>query len=584
MEKIEELKIKLHSNISPRKVFHLKTLESNFKDLNISLYRCSMDLKKKIEMTEHPVLTAYYTAFLEHYPVIVSPDILWMLILEGFSRHVRLNSKKLKTKFVKRNDDKLVIIQDPKDDKNINKVSSKSWGDIFTEFVDQSKEYIDGTVLHLFIPYFSTTTEEIEYSCQLSTISIIIPYITFIKKFRDRGMCGGCAFPYIKLQGTLQDYKQLKLKVEGLKGYLIDDWIKKISLIIDKIIETKKGNVDKQFWDNMITNKKRVYKDKMSKREPDAHEANYFEEIKIFGWIFDFFPYKYDYKYRRMEGQDYSNIGNDFDVDDYYNKNIVIKERILVRNDIEIYYDSNFNELPEEIIKIDATYKKKNGQIAKLGIKTGFLGYSIDKDHAFKPEIGWYFYIIEDPNNLVKNINNVKPQNIKKNNPKNPLNIISNSKEGINQNIGNQKDPNMMNQVMNEQMGQNMMNNPNMMMNNPNMNNSMMNNPNMMMNNPNMMMNIPNMMMNNPNMMMNNPNMNNPMMNNPNMMMNNPNMMMNNPNMMMNNPNMMMNNPNMMMNNPNIATQQMMNMMNQLMINHAMLNNMNNMINNNLNS
>ena len=477
MKNVEELKINLHSNISQRKVFHLKTLEKNFKDLNISLYRCSMDLKKKIKMTEHPVLTAYYTAFLEHYPVIVSPDILWMLILEGFNRHVSLNSKKLKSKFVKKNDDKIVIVQQPKGDKSINKVSAQRQGDIFTEFIQQSKEYIDGTVLHLFTPYFSTTTEDIEYSCQLSIMSIILPYVTFVKKFNSRGFCGACAFPYIKLQGTLQDYKQLKLKVEGLKGYLIDDWLKKISLIIDKIIETKKGNIDKKFWDNMITNKKRVYKDIMSKEVPDAHEAKKYEKIEIFGWIFDFFPFKHDVIIRNIEDKDYSKLKYDF-YDN--NKTKFVEEEILVRNNIKIYEDSNFSILPEEMIKIDATYKKKNSQIAKLGIKTGFLGYSIDEDNAFKPEIGWYYYIKDDPNNLIKNINNIKPSNIKQNNPKNALNINSFPKNVINpdigemnQNMGNQIDQNMMNQ-------QQMMDNP-MMMNNPMNNPMMMNNP---MNNP----------------------------------------------------------------------------------------------------
>ena len=146
-------------------------------------------------MTEHPVLTGYYTAFLERYPVVVSPDILWVLILEGFNRHVRLNCEKLKSKFVKKNDDKIVIIQEPNGDKNINKISAERWGDIFTEFVEQSKEYIDGTVLHLFTPYFSTTTEDIEYSCQLSIMSIILPYITFVKKLYPRGVCGACALP-----------------------------------------------------------------------------------------------------------------------------------------------------------------------------------------------------------------------------------------------------------------------------------------------------------------------------------------------------------------------------------------------------
>ena len=52
-----------------------------------------MNLDKRIEITEHPVLTAYYLAFLDHYTVVLSPDILWMLILEGFNHHVKLNPK-----------------------------------------------------------------------------------------------------------------------------------------------------------------------------------------------------------------------------------------------------------------------------------------------------------------------------------------------------------------------------------------------------------------------------------------------------------------------------------------------------------
>ena len=140
--KVEELKIHLHSNVRPRTTYHLDSLEQNFKYNNIKLHNCSMNLNKRIQMTDHPVLKAYYTAFLEHYPVIVSPDILWVLILEGFSRHVRLNSKKLKNKFVKSGKDNIVITQEPNGDKNINKVSSKRWGDIFKDFVEQARNML----------------------------------------------------------------------------------------------------------------------------------------------------------------------------------------------------------------------------------------------------------------------------------------------------------------------------------------------------------------------------------------------------------------------------------------------------------
>ena len=65
-------------------------------------------------------------------------------------------------------------------------------------------------------------------------------------------MFGGCGFPYIKLQGSLLDYIQLKYKIQGLIGYEIDDWVNELISIVDKIIETKQGKIDKNFWENIL--------------------------------------------------------------------------------------------------------------------------------------------------------------------------------------------------------------------------------------------------------------------------------------------------------------------------------------------
>ena len=392
----EELKINLHPNLKPRGEHHFKPLLQNFKKRFIELHRCSMDLNKMIEMTEHPVLTSYYYAYLDHYPIVLSPDILWMLILEGFSYHVRLNHMRLREKFVKNNQNKnkIIVSQGANGDSHINDVTSQRWGDIFKGFIEQSKEKIDGTVLHLFTPYFSTTTTDIEYASQIAIVSIVSPFVKFIKIFQPC-ISGGCGFPYINLQGTLQDYKQLKMKIEGLKGYLIDDWIYKLIPIIDKIIETKKGNIDKQFWDNIITNKKTVYSEEILLPSSNRHKVVEKEKIEIFGWIFDFFPFKI-----KNEGKKY--LDNDEERRIY--KSNQVKLESLLRNDIKIYEKSDFSDLPEEMINIDATYKNRSGQVAELGIKTGFLGYTLNQKKEFQPEIGWYFYVKDDPHDLIKTI------------------------------------------------------------------------------------------------------------------------------------------------------------------------------------
>ena len=396
--KVEEFKIKLHPNIKPRKEYKLTLLYECFNIRKIDLYRCSMSLVNKIEMVDHPVLEAYYLAFLDHYPVVLSPDILWMLVLQGFSHHVRINAKNLKGKFVKnsQNKGKIIVTQSANGDSNINEVSSQRWGDIFKDFVELSKESIDGPILHLFTPYFTTTTPTIEYASQIAIISILNPFVKYIKRFNPN-ICGGCGFPYINLQGTLQDYKQLKMKIEGLKGYLIDDWINKLISIVDKIIDTKNGKIDKQFWENMITNQERKYQEEVPAQSSPGYITVDRVEIKIFGWIFDFFPFvKIPHGHEQVSTQeDFEKYGQ-----------IKFQNYVLARNHEKFFEDSSFSDLPEEMININANYKNRYGKKAELGIKTGFLGYSINENREFQPEIGWYFYIKSDPDNLIKKIYN----------------------------------------------------------------------------------------------------------------------------------------------------------------------------------
>ena len=65
-------------------------------------------------------------------------------------------------------------------------------------------------------------------------------------------------------------------------GYGINDWIKELIIIVDKIIETKKGKIDIDFWKNMIRNKETI--------EPRG--SGMLTNIEnIDGWLLNFYPY-----------------------------------------------------------------------------------------------------------------------------------------------------------------------------------------------------------------------------------------------------------------------------------------------------
>ena len=47
-------------------------------------------------------ITAVHTAFSNHYPLVLSPDAIWLCIMQGLSMHINENSEKLRSYFVEK--------------------------------------------------------------------------------------------------------------------------------------------------------------------------------------------------------------------------------------------------------------------------------------------------------------------------------------------------------------------------------------------------------------------------------------------------------------------------------------------------
>ena len=363
--KIEELKIELNPELKPRGSFEFTTLDSNIiseEDIENAeilstekkIYYCSSKLNeaKYISNLEgHPVLKGYYQSYVNHMPVSINADILWMLIVQGFSRHIDQNAESLRNKFVDFDGKKALFVDG--DELTIEEITQEGWERTFREFVEKIKENAGETMIKLMTPSFSTTTPTIQVSSQIAIMSCFKNYFKFIRFY------GGCGFPYINLEGTLNDYEQLKNKVEKLMGFDIDDWIKELIIIIDKIIETKKGKIDVNFWKNMIINKETV--------EPRG-SGELTKVNNIDGWLLNFYPY-----YKK---------------DDYYK----FCEKLERRRDFNKPIDvKSLKYLPEEFIEVPLTMvHKQTFEVTELSIKTGILGMIQEKNGLIKPEIGWF--------------------------------------------------------------------------------------------------------------------------------------------------------------------------------------------------
>ena len=180
-------------------------------------------------------------------------------------------------------------------------------------------------------------------------------------------MICGCGIPYINLEGTLDDWVELKKKTENLKKYEINWWIETLIPILDKIVETKKGNIDIEFWRDFIKiNKKEVtrYGPSGMRKWTEKHDF-------ISGWMIKFFPY--DSRGERLEKFDYTE---------------------------KKYVPEYMCDTPMTLTLV-ALNKSLN-----TVFKSGFIGIKQDEEtFAVKPVIGWYLLDESSSSSNDKNTN-----------------------------------------------------------------------------------------------------------------------------------------------------------------------------------
>ena len=193
------------------------------------------------DFKNHPVLQGFVSAYKNHRPVTISPDIIWLLIVQAFSNHITNNAEKLRSMFVNFAGKKDLTLERP--DLNIFQMTSEDFErEVFPEFVKQISEYTGPSIIDTMTPNFTTTTT---VSFAVSMISIMSAMKNY---FNYKFLCRGCGFPYVTIEGSVEDLTKISLKLNDLKKYDFEWFKSEISDIINKIIDTKKGCVDLKFW------------------------------------------------------------------------------------------------------------------------------------------------------------------------------------------------------------------------------------------------------------------------------------------------------------------------------------------------
>ncbi|MCQ2304394.1 MAG: DUF4419 domain-containing protein [Bacteroidales bacterium] len=280
----------------------------------------------------HPFFNGMHEAFIHHRPFVLSPDMIWLLICQGFSQHVNANAEELKDQIVDFDGKlSLVVSGDEKDIKEIN------WENAIPQFTQQIKKNTKGNLAETIMADFSTTTPTELIATEVTLMESVQNYFEYVY------IMVGCGIPEITLLGTPDDWQKVYDKAVSLRQYQLDWWIDELKPILKQFIKSSKGNIDTDFWKAMFrTHSQEGY------GAPDL----------IDGWIVKFFPY--DAGGKRM------NL-----------KNIP---------------DNAIKELPNELAISDVSVVNlTTGEETNVELCAGFIGLEQNNsDFTLTPKIGWF--------------------------------------------------------------------------------------------------------------------------------------------------------------------------------------------------
>ena len=285
----------------------------------------------------HSFFNGMYQAYADHRPFVLSPDMIWLLISQGFARHVNANAEQLRPYFVDfSGKTSLVVVSE---DIGLHSPAGE-WEKIFPEFTGQIGKYTGKELIDVLTADFSTTTPAGKVASEITIMEAMKPYFEFVAIY------GVCGIPEITLKGTPEDWQKVLDKAQALSKYELRWWIGELEPVLKEFVKASKGKVNTRFWRNMFK-----YHSKKRYGDPDI----------IDGWIVKFFPYDKDGRPNNLE-----------------------KLEGLIVTD----------SLPDEIVKVDMTYIElsPDGHTTEISLElwAGFIGLEQKMDdYALTPVIGW---------------------------------------------------------------------------------------------------------------------------------------------------------------------------------------------------
>ena len=277
-------------------------------------------------------------AYADHRPIVLSPDIIWNVIAQGFSQHVNNNPEALRDRIVYHERGKIELSVMTKEELHSPNVK---WDELLNTFDNMIAERTKDNLADVMRADFSTTDKTARIVSQMTLMSSVKAFFDYSVIYLS------CGIPNITIEGTTDDWQKVLNKTQQLRKYDLNWWVDDLVPILNEFINASKGNVNKVFWRNIVK------KDRPEKFVGGG--CSWDRPTELDGWFLKFMPY--DKKGKRTPQK--------------------------------VTY--NYKDMPSQVINVDFIYKNLDtGTTTPMEMLCGLVGIEIDTiTNAMRPKLGW---------------------------------------------------------------------------------------------------------------------------------------------------------------------------------------------------
>ena len=187
---------------------------------------------------------AIFKAYNEHRHLVLRPDDIWLAITTALAHYINKHAEKMRGTFVEHEGKKELVIEQFCD-QGVHGLMVEDWREMVDKMSCEIEKNTKADARKLIEPSFSTTTPTIKTVGQVVLMGAM-------KTYFDYKMCVRvCGIPKVTLEGTHQDWIELRSKAKQLKNLDSDDlehWADLLDTVLVQFIDSYSGNIDVDFW------------------------------------------------------------------------------------------------------------------------------------------------------------------------------------------------------------------------------------------------------------------------------------------------------------------------------------------------